>query len=125
MFEFIYDYVDRETFIKYFRLIVVVSVYLLARTWYSNYAKNALVNRQIAIDEKEKLDKPAKEKAKLELEEKKLKDEAKTFGWGKKTRRNVKLQQQILQDTADELRYRVQGSYDAAEDHDIEDLLED
>lgn len=125
MFEFIYDYVERETFIKYFRLTVVVSVYILARKLYSNFAKDALIKRQIAIDEKEKLEKPAKEQAKLEEREKKLEAEAKSFGWGKKTRRNVKLQEKVLNDTIDELRFREQGAYDAAEDHDIEDLLED
>lgn len=125
MFELIYDWVDRETFIKYFRLIVVVSVYILARRIYSNYAKTSMIKRQIKIDEREKLEKPEKERKKVEDKEKKLKEEAKTFGWGKKTRRNIKLQEQVLIDTADELRFRAQNAYDAAEDNDIEDLLED
>lgn len=54
----------------------------------------------------------------------KLEDEAQTFGWGKVTRRNVKKQEKALADATEALRESHQGAYDAAEDHDIEDLLE-
>jgi len=125
MFEFIYEYVERETFIKYFRLGIFVAVYILARGYYSEWAKNRAVKKQIQDDEREKLEAPAKKQKELEESAEKLNAEAQTFGWGKKTRKNVKLQQQILQQTLDEMSTAQQTAYDAAEDHDIEDLLED
>lgn len=125
MFEFIFDYVEKDTFYKYFRLLIFVTLYILFRKYYSEWAKHKQIKRQLEIDEKEKLEKPGKEREeKLEAEQA-LQREAASFGWGKKTRKNVKLQESILTQEADELRERHQTAYDAAEDHDIEDLLED
>lgn len=125
MFEWIFDYVDREQFTKYLRLIIVVSCYILFRSYYTKYASQKLVKKQMEQDKKEKAEKPARESAERKALEEKLVAEAETVGWGKKTRKNVKLQQQYLEQQAAELRERHQTAYDAAEDNDIEDLLED
>lgn len=63
-------------------------------------------------------------KLKRQLEES-LEKEANEFGWGKKTRKNVKTTQAVLEQLAEETRQRHQSAYDAQEDADIEDLLED
>lgn len=125
MFEFIFDYVEQDKFYKYFRLLVIVGMYLLCRNIYSEYAKQSQIKRQLEIDEKEKLEKPAKEKLEKAQKEESLEKDAAAFGWGKNTRKNVKLQESILEQNTEELRQRNQSAYDAAEDHDIEDLLED
>ncbi|CAH2353432.1 processing of GAS1 and ALP protein 2 [[Candida] railenensis] len=125
MFEFIYDYVEKDTFTKYLRLVIFVAAYVIFRNYYSEWAKMKQVKRQIALDEQEKLDKPEKERKEKEAQAAKLKAEAATFGWGKKTRKNVKLVERELAESATTLRERHQTSYDAQEDHDIEDLLED
>ncbi|KAG2733993.1 hypothetical protein G9P44_003518 [Scheffersomyces stipitis] len=125
MFEFIFEFVDREIFIKYFRLIVFVCAYLIIRQYYTKYATNKLAKKQFDDDERELALKPEKEKKQKEELQKKLDTEAKTFGWGKKTRKTVKHTEAILTEAAEELRQRNQTFYNAAEDHDIEDLLED
>ncbi|QEL57995.1 hypothetical protein CJJ09_000025 [Candidozyma auris] len=68
-----------------------------------------------------------KEEKEAEANEKfeKLDEESKTFGWGKATRRNVKRQEHLLNEAAETIQASEQSAYDAAEDHDIEDLLED
>lgn len=125
MFEFIFDYVEEDKFYKYFRLLIIMGLYLVCRNIYTEYAKQSQIKRQLELDETEKLEKPAKEeREKIEREEA-LTNDAATFGWGKKTRKNVKLQESILEQETEELRQRNQSAYDAAEDHDIEDLLED
>ncbi|CAK7894852.1 processing of GAS1 and ALP protein 2 [[Candida] anglica] len=125
MFEFIFDYVERESFTKYLRLIIFIATYIIFRKYYSDWAKMKQVKRQIEQDNKEKEEKPEKDRKKRAEIEEKLTQEAATFGWGKKTRKNVKLSQSILEEQATELRERHQTAYDAQEDHDIEDLLED
>lgn len=77
------------------------------------------------MDEKEKLEKPEKERKAREEGQQKLEKEAASFGWGKKTRRNIKVSQSVLDDQLMEVRERHQTAYDAAEDHDIDELLED
>lgn len=124
MFEFLYDYVDKDNLQKYLRLTVIVCLYLFIRTYYTNWSKQRQVRRQLDLDKKEQeIDAEYKEQKKQEKFEK-LEAEAKTFGWGKTTRRNVKKQEQALADATEALRESHQGAYDAAEDHDIEDLLE-
>lgn len=124
IFEFIYNYVYRDTFQKYLRLTVIVCLYLFIRTYYTNWSKQRQVRRQLALSKKEaELDAEYKEKKKQENLQR-LENEAKTFGWGKTTRRNVKKQEQELANITEALREKHQGAYDAAEDHDIEDLLE-
>lgn len=82
------------------------------------------MRRELDLDKQEQdRDAELKEQKKQEKLQK-LEDEAKTFGWGKTTRRNVKRQEQALAEATESLRERHQGAYDAAEDHDIEDLLE-
>lgn len=125
MFEIIFEYVEEDKFYKYFRLLIIVGMYMFFRRIYTEYAKQSQIKRQIAIDEQEKLEKPAKEERERAEKKEALESEAASFGWGKKTRKNVKLQETILQQESEDLRQRYQSSYDAAEDHDIEDLLED
>lgn len=125
MFEFIFDYIEREKFQKYFRLFIVVIVYILVRGYYTNWSKQRQVQAQIDRDNQEAAEKPEREALEREEKLKKLESEAQLFGWGKQTRSKVKMQEQILQEAVSELRERNQSAYDAAEDHDIEDLLED
>ncbi|ODV82158.1 uncharacterized protein CANTADRAFT_43774 [Suhomyces tanzawaensis NRRL Y-17324] len=122
MFEFVYDYASKETITKYIRLAVVVGFYVLFRQYYANYAKAKQLKHQLAQDEKEAKDKPEADKKKEELQ--KQLEEDNVFGWGKKTRNRKKQQQAIIDQLAEETRLRYQTAYDAAEDHDIEDLLE-
>lgn len=125
MFEIIFEYLEEDKFYKYLRLLIIVGVYLMCRNIYSEYAKQHQIKRQLEIDEKEKLEKPAKEEREKAEKEEALAKEAAAFGWGKKTRKNVKLQQSILEQEAEDLRQGYQSAYNAAEDHDIEGLLED
>ncbi|OBA21119.1 hypothetical protein METBIDRAFT_78180 [Metschnikowia bicuspidata var. bicuspidata NRRL YB-4993] len=122
---FVYDYVEKQSLQKYLRLVIIVCIYIFARGYYSNWAKQRHIRTQLAIDKREKeLDAQRKERDESEKFEE-LDREATSFGWGKATRRNVKRQEQVLQDAAQQLRERHQGEYDAAEDHDIDDLLDD
>lgn len=121
----IFQYVEKDSFYKYLRLTIIVCSYIFFRALYQNYLKARQIKHQLKLDEQEKLEKPEKEARARQEEIEKIESEANTFGWGKKTRRNVKLQQAVLDEQMNELRTRQQSAYDAAEDNDIEDLLED
>ncbi|KAK6202476.1 uncharacterized protein RJT21DRAFT_118517 [Scheffersomyces amazonensis] len=123
--DFIFSYVDESDFYKYLRLAIVVCAYIIFRKYYAQWAGSRATKHQLAQDEKEKLNKPEKDRKAREEAEKQLEEESKTFGWGKQTRKNVKLTQAFLEETLQEQRQRHQTAYDMAEDHDIEDLLED
>lgn len=123
-FQFIYNYVDKDTLHKYLRLTIIVCLYIFARGYYSNWSKQRQVRNQLDLDNKLKAQEKQKKQEEEEQKFDQLDDEAKSFGWGKATRRKVKRQEKILQDAAEEIRENNQSSYDAAEDHDIEDLLE-
>lgn len=123
-FNFIYNYVDKDTLHKYLRLTIIVCLYVFARGYYTNWSKQKQVRHQIDLDNKMKAEEKKRKEQEAEEKLEKLDDEAKTFGWGKATRRKVKHQERVLQDAAEELRESHQSAYDAAEDHDIEDLLE-
>ncbi|KAL7665127.1 Processing of GAS1 and ALP protein 2 [[Candida] zeylanoides] len=125
MFEVIFDYVERDDFFKYLRLTVLVAAYVIVRKYYSQWASYKQVKRQIEIAKREREAKPEKDRAAREALEASLAQESQTFGWGKKTRESVKLSANLLEAEAADLRQRHQTAYDAAEDHDIEDLLED
>lgn len=125
MFDFIYDYVERELYIKYLRLTIIVGAYVIFRAFYAKWAQQKQIKRQLELDQKEKAEKPEREKKAKEDKESELKREAAAFGWGKKTRKHVKLTETKLEEELTELRERHQSAYDAAEDHDIDYLLED
>ncbi|KAI5966720.1 uncharacterized protein KGF55_000129 [Candida pseudojiufengensis] len=124
-FEEIYDYVERDTFKKYFRLTIVLCAYFIFRKYYSQWASRKQTEHQLKQDEQEKLAKPLKEAEAQQQIEEKLEKEANEFGWGKKTRKNVKITEAVLEQIAAETRQRHQTAYNAQEDADIEDLLED
>lgn len=123
--EFIYDYADKESVHKYLRLTIIVCMYIFVRSIYSNWAKQKAIRNQLEQDKREKEQDAERKEQESTQKMEKLDQEAETFGWGKATRRNVKKQEQRLQATAEELQERYQGGYDAAEDHDIDDLLEE
>lgn len=125
MFEFIYSYVEREALVRYLRLTIFVAFYILLRGYYVNWSKQRQVKKQLEADEREKKEMPERKKEEAKKKKQELQEQAASFGWGKKTRKNVKLLEEQLRENADELRNRHQSSYDAAEDHDIEDLLEE
>ena len=110
-FDEIFDYVDRDTFFQYFRLTLVVCTYLIFRKYYSSWAIKKQTATQLEQDKREQSEKSERE--------------AKEFGWGKKTRNNVKLTEAVLAEYSEQQRQRNQTSYDAQEDADIDDLLED
>lgn len=124
VFNFIYQYVDEDQFKKYFRLVIIVCVYLFFRTWYTNWAKTHEIARRIEEDNRLAANGKAQEEEEILEKFELLDNEAATFGWGKATRRNVKRQEHVLTEAAEQLRAAEQSTYDAAEDHDIEDLLE-
>lgn len=125
IFNFIYNYIDQDQFKKYFRLVVIVCVYLFFRTWYTNWAKTKEIARRIEEDNKKAQTRKEEKEAEANEKFEKLDEESKTFGWGKATRRNVKRQEHLLNEAAETIQALEQSAYDAAEDHDIEDLLED
>lgn len=125
IFNFIYNYIDQDQFKKYFRLVVIVCVYLFFRTWYTNWAKTKEIARRIEEDNKKAQTRKEEKEAEANEKFEKLDEESKTFGWGKATRRNVKRQKHLLNEAAETIQALEQSAYDAAEDHDIEDLLED
>lgn len=124
IFEFMYNYVDQDNFKKYFRLIMIVCVYLFMRTWYTNFAKQKEIQRKLEEDKLYKEEKAKREQEEKEQKIENVEQEAQSFGWGKTTRRNVKRQEQILEEKIKEVNEANQSAYDAAEDHDIDDLLE-
>ncbi|KAK6460560.1 hypothetical protein DFJ63DRAFT_320729 [Scheffersomyces coipomensis] len=124
MKDFIFKYLDEGDFYKYLRLSIVVCAYLIFRKYYSKWAGNKQANDQFAQDKKELEAKPEKDRIAREEAERKLEEESKTFGWGKQTRKNVKSTQAFLEEQIEEQRQRHQTAYDAAEDHDIEYLLD-
>lgn len=124
MFEVIFDYVDKDQFFKYLKLVIIVAGYLFFREIYSNHMKIKQVEKQLKEDEEIKANKPEADRKKREEEDQRLENEAKTFGWGKRTRKNAKLAQRAIEDRAEET-YNLSSAYNAAEDHDIDYLLED
>lgn len=125
MFEFIYNYVDQEKFKSYFRLFLFIIIYIMVRGYYTNWAKQRQVKHQLAEDKREAEEKPERERQEREARLQEIEEEAQLFGWGKQTRSKAKKNEALLQEAVAELRERNQLAYDAAEDHDIEDLLED
>ncbi|CAN3373626.1 hypothetical protein DIURU_000570 [Diutina rugosa] len=125
MFEFVYNYVEPEKFKQYFRLFLFIVVYIMFRGYYSNWAKQRQVKAQLEQDKREAEEKPERERQEREAQLQKIEEEAQSFGWGKQTRSKAKRNEAILQEAVAELRERNQSAYDAAEDHDIEELLED
>ncbi|CAI5755556.1 unnamed protein product [Candida verbasci] len=124
-FDEIYDYVEKDTFIRYFRLSIFIFAYLVFRKYYSNWAAKKQSDHQARLDALEKENKPEQERIAKEQELELLESESKEFGWGKKTRRNVKVTEHVLNDIAAEQNLRNQSFYNAQEDADIEELLED
>lgn len=124
VFSFVYKYVDQESLQKYLRLTIIVCLYVFARGYYTNWSKQRQVRHQLDLDNKLKAEEKKRKEQESEEKLEKVDEEAKSFGWGKATRRKVKHQEKILQDAADEIRETNQSAYDAAEDHDIDDLLE-
>ena len=120
LLDFIDNNLDKKNIQKYLRLIVIVCVYLSVRTWYTNWTKQRQVRRQLELDKKEQEHDTQLADSKI----KKFENEAQSFGWGKTTRRNVKRQEKALAEATAALSEAHQTAYDAAEDHDIEDLLE-
>lgn len=124
IFNFVYDYVEKEKLTKYLRLVIIVCVYVFLRSYYSNWAKTKYVKRQIELDKQEKEEDEEKKLDENREKLEKLEAEASGFGWGKATRRKVKTLEIVVKETMAKLSQKEQSAYDAAEDHDIEDLLE-
>lgn len=111
-----YDY-------KHFiRLVIIVGGYLLLR----NIASRELVKKQLAAQvEKDKRDKEEKRsKDLIDKPDDAATAETTSFGWGKKTRRRVKRQQELFENALEEAKRRNQG-LDPDSDADIEELLEE
>lgn len=124
-FAFIYKYVEKEKFTKYFRLFIFICLYIFVRTYYLNWSKQREVRKRLEQDKIDKELEPERLAKAEAAESEKLELEAQLFGWGKATRRKVKAQESFLQKQADDLRMANQSAYDAQEDHDIDYLLEE
>lgn len=106
---------------KFVRLVAIVGGYMLIRSLFMTHLKNKQLADRVAADKQEKaeglIDRPdllasAEASANEPLE----------FGWGKKTRRNLKIQKEIFEKTLDDLASRANLNDD--DDKDIADLLE-
>lgn len=118
--------ITRESIQNYIRLVVLVACYILARGYYTNWSKTRQVARQLALEKKAKEQQEAEKKQGTSLDEGTVDPEAVlSFGWGKKTASIQKKRQQAVNKLAHQVRERQQTAFDAAEDHDIEDLLEE
>lgn len=127
MWENILPELTRESLQKYIRLVVLVACYVLARGYYTNWSKTRQVAQQLARDKKAKQDMLDGKAPAVEAQPvpKVDPETVAAFGWGKKTASQQKQREQVVSKLAEQVRQRQQSLYDAAEDHDIEDLLED
>ena len=105
---------------KAIRLTVIVGGYILIR----NVTQKYLANRQLENQLKQDTERKEQERIEDLVDDPNAKasglDDG-SWGWGKKTRRNVKRQEKILQEQIENL----QNGQALDEDKDIEDLLED
>ncbi|CCH43574.1 hypothetical protein BN7_3127 [Wickerhamomyces ciferrii] len=103
---------------KAIRLVVIIGGYIFIRNIAQKVLANRQLKQQLAQDEKDR----DQERIRELVEDPKAKTTATEsgFGWGKKTRRNIKLQEEILKETLEKLEHQDDDS-----DKDIEDLLED
>ncbi|CAI4035964.1 hypothetical protein SMKI_14G1740 [Saccharomyces mikatae IFO 1815] len=111
-----YDY-------KHFiRLVIIVGGYLLVR----NIASRELAKKQLAAQvEKDKQDKEEKRsKDLIDRPDESAVAKTTSFGWGKKTRKRVKKQQELFENALEEAKKRQQGM-EPDSDADIEELLEE
>lgn len=117
----------RDGLIKYIRLVVLIACYVLARRYFTNWSKTRQVAQQVARDKQEKQDRLD---GKIQDAEEPIKGSVNpeltsSFGWGKKTASLQKQKQKVVNDLVEQVRQETQSQYDAAEDHDIDYLLED
>lgn len=101
------------------RLITIVGGYYVFRTAANKFLANRQLKQQIAQDREGKDEQKMKELIEDPDAKSSGADDG-SWGWGKKTRRNVKRQEKILQEHLENLQA---GGVD--DDKDIEDLLED
>lgn len=110
---------------KVIRLIAIVGGYVVFR----RIAMNEIKRRQLKNMQSEEsngdvteLPEVAEEKATSSA----IESNDQTWGWGKKTRRNVNKQREIFEQAVEEsAKKHEEGAYDADSDKDIEELLED
>ena len=121
--DLLYDYVDRDTLVKYIRLAACVSFYLILRKYYSSWIEKKQIQRQMEKDKKDKEEEPMRKEQMKTQKKESLEKEAKSFGWGKKTRKTVKNQEIKLEELADDLQLGREAGFNANEDRDIENLL--
>lgn len=74
-------------------------------------------------DKKDKEEEPMRKEQLKAQKQESLEKEASSFGWGKKTRKNVKTQESKLEELADELQLGREAGFNPNEDRDIENLL--
>ncbi|CCD25624.1 Pga2p NDAI_0F03060 [Naumovozyma dairenensis CBS 421] len=106
---------------KGIRLVIVVGAYIFIR----NYVAKELAKKQLerqAREDEHRISKEKKEKL-IDVPEDEKKSETTAFGWGNKTRRRVKKQEEILEKAVENLQRRQLDDEDS--DADIQDLLLD
>lgn len=121
--DWLYQYVDRDTLIRYIRLTACVLFYLILRNYYSSWIEKKQIQRQMEKDKKDKEEEPMRKEQLKAQKQESLEKEASSFGWGKKTRKNVKTQESKLEELADELQLGREAGFNPNEDRDIENLL--
>lgn len=128
MLEGVFIDLSRESLQKFIRLVMIMACYVLARGYYTNWSKTRQVAKQIARDKQNQQARidvklaESMEDSKCELMSEK---EVVSFGWGKKTLQIQKEKEKKVKKLAEQVLQKNQTQYDAAEDHDIENLLQD
>ncbi|SCU80212.1 LAMI_0B01222g1_1 [Lachancea mirantina] len=103
------------------RLVVIVGGYIMMRNVAQKYLAKKQLEHKLKESEAAKQNGQSVNDSTTELLDAADESDA-TFGWGKKTRKRVQKQQQLLEERLEELK-RMQGEQD--DDKDIEDLLEE
>lgn len=125
-----HELIDEFDVFKFFRILMIVYLYLILRRTWTNYAKRKQIEKQLALDDLRK--KKAIEDAangitpEDETLEPKVEDDQ-SWGWGKKSRRKYKKQEAIFNQKLKELDETVElnTAFNPDSDDDIADLLED
>ncbi|ODQ79873.1 hypothetical protein BABINDRAFT_27260, partial [Babjeviella inositovora NRRL Y-12698] len=106
---------------KIVRLVAIIGGYVLIRSLFMTHLKNKQLRDRIADDKKMQVEGLIDRPDLIEAAQATA-NEPLEFGWGKKTRRNIKIQKEIFEKTLDDLASRV--DLDDDEDKDIAELLE-
>lgn len=107
---------------KGIRLVIIVGGYLLVRNYVAREMAKKQLERQVRDDERMLSDN--KKKNLVDDPETEKMAQSTQFGWGNKTRKRVKKQQEMLQKAIEQIKKEKKFAGEDS-DEDIADLLED